>query len=68
MLSIERRFQKIKDNHFFWNSFVCFATAIYGQKLTPTMVNKWFNKLVEKDDYAQNEKIQILRFLDSTLK
>ena len=64
MKSIERRFNNITEKKPFWSSFTCFAEAIKGQRFTRPILHRWFQKLVEKDDYAQRDKRTILRHLD----
>lgn len=65
MRSIERRFGNIAKKNPIWSSYICFAEAIKGQGFCYTRIKKWFGKLVNKDDYAKNEKGAILRFLKS---
>lgn len=64
MKSLERRFNNITEKNYFWSSFICFAEAIKGQRFTPSILHRWFQKLVEKDDYAQSDKRTLLRHLD----
>lgn len=64
MKSLERRFNNITEKNYFWSSFICFAEAIKGQRFTPSILHRWFQKLAEKDDYAQSDKRTILRHLD----
>ncbi len=64
MKSLERRFRNIQEKKQGWSSYVCFATAVTGQKFSREAVHRWFNKLVDKDDYATSEKRGILAHLD----
>ena len=64
MKSIERRFNNITEKKPFWSSFICFAEAVKGQRFTPPILHRWFQKLVQKDDYAQSDKRTLLRHLD----
>jgi hypothetical protein len=64
MKSLERRFNNITEKNYFWSSFICFAEAIKGQRFTTSILHRWFQKLVEKDDYAQSDKRTLLRHLD----
>jgi len=59
--SLEERFNKLQGKHPNWNSYLCFANAIANRKYSK--VKKWFNKLVDKDDYAPEDKKEILEFL-----
>lgn len=64
MKSLERRFNNITEKNIFWSSFICFAEAVKGQRFTPSILHRWFQKLVQKDDYAQSNKRTLLRHLD----
>ena len=48
----------------YWSSFTCFCEVITSKKYLkrPTII-KWFNELVDKDDYAKRDKGEILGFL-----
>jgi predicted RNA-binding protein YlxR (DUF448 family) len=65
MKSLERRFRNISENNPHWSSYVCFAEAIWGQKFCKKIIKKYFNKLVERDDYEKRDKKQIIKFLVS---
>jgi len=47
-----------------WSSFTCFIETIKGKKYfkTPT-IRKYFDILVDKDDYGKKDKGEILGFL-----
>ncbi len=63
MRSIERRFNQVGLKKPLASSYSCFFMAIEGQKLTKGMISRWFNKLVEKDDYDPKDKREIIKFL-----
>jgi hypothetical protein len=63
MKSIERRYNNITEKNPNWSSYTCFAEAIKGQSFSKQVISRWFNKLVEKDDYAKKEKRAVLGFL-----
>lgn len=65
MRSLEKRFNKITKRNPGWSSYVCFAEAIKGRGFSRQTIHRWFQKLVDKDDYAKNEKRGILAFLES---
>ena len=46
------------------SSYVCFAKAVEKQKLSKRIINKWFSKLVQKDDYLKSEKKELLKNLE----
>jgi hypothetical protein len=63
MRSIKRRFRKISEKYPDQSSLINFVEAIRGQNFKKRTIYFWFNQLVEKDDYDQNEKRAILRQL-----
>lgn len=65
MRSIQRRCEKIAEKNPNKNSYLCFAEAIKGQNFSQQTVHRWFEKLVEKDDFDKSEKKGILAFLDN---
>ncbi|MEK7537258.1 MAG: hypothetical protein AAB584_02335 [Patescibacteria group bacterium] len=68
MKSIERRFKNITEKNPYWSSYTCFFEAIKGQGFGKQAIHRWFNKLVDKDDYAKNEKKGVLAHLRSFSK
>ena len=65
MKSLERRFNNIKEKNPNWSSYLCFSSAIKGQSFNKQTIHRWFQKLVDKDDYARSEKRVILAHLDN---
>ena len=65
MKSIERRFSNISEKNPKWSSHTCFAEAVEEQGFSKQAISRWFNKLVEKDDYAREDKKAVLGFLIS---
>lgn len=65
MKSIKRRFISLTKLNQYWSTYTCFAEAIYGQHFNRTIICRWFNKLVDKNDYALKNKKAILAFLES---
>ena len=63
MKSIERRFHKISQDNPSWGSFICFTETIRGQHFSYDTIRKWFNKLVENNNYDEHDKRAILRGL-----
>ena len=60
MKSMERKFRKIQEKNPYWSSYVCFFSAIDGQNFSKQTIVRWFNRLVEKDDYSSSDKKGIL--------
>ena len=63
MRSLQRRFNKIEKNNPYWSSHTCFAETIDQQEFSHQTIRRWFNKLVEKDDYDKKDKKAILKHL-----
>lgn len=63
MKSLERRFNNVAEKNPNWSSHTCFAEAVKGQSFTKQVISRWFNKLIEKDDYAKKDKRAVLGFL-----
>ena len=68
MKSIERRFNNITQGNPYWSSYVCFAEAVRGQNFSRQILHRWFNKLVDKNDYSRKEKKAILKHLEVLTK
>lgn len=62
MKSIEKRFQMISKKNPYWSTNSCFVETVRGQNFSEQTVCRWFNKLVEKDDYDKKDKKQVLAF------
>ena len=65
MRSIERKFNSISQKCPYWSSLVCFERAVKGRGFKKRTICHWFNRLVEKDDYAQKDKRAILGSLEN---
>jgi len=65
MRSLEIRFKKIAEKNPNLSSYICFARTIAGQKYNRQTIHRWFNELVEKDDYAKSEKRALLTHLEN---
>ena len=64
MRSIKHRFKQFNTQDNCWSSYICFAVTITGQQFDMRAVRKWFNKLVDKDDYDSKDRLQILFHLE----
>jgi hypothetical protein len=63
MKSLQRRFVNISETNQQWSSYYCFYEAIKDQEFSKEIIQRWFQKLVNKDDYARNEKRNIVAYL-----
>ena len=65
MKSLQRQFNNITEKNPNWSSHTCFAEAIKGQGFSKQTIHRWFQKLVDPNDYAKSEKKEILAYLES---
>jgi hypothetical protein len=65
MRSLQARFNQLSEKNPLWSSHTCFAEAIKHQKFSRDIIHRWFQKLVEKDDYAKSEKKAVLKHLEN---
>ncbi len=63
MKSIERRFLDLQHKRPLHSNLLNLGTAIKGQRFSAGMIGRWFNRLVEKDDYERSDKRKILKHL-----
>lgn len=63
MKSIERRFNAMTAKYPNHSSYLCFAKAVDGQEFSKQAIHRWFNQLVDKEDYVRKEKKAILAHL-----
>jgi len=68
MRSLKEKFNETIEKHPFWSTYISFAVSITGQNYPKEMVRKWFTKLVDRDDYALEEKRQIFLSVLTLLK
>lgn len=64
MKSIKHNFDSLREKRPLWSSYACFVAAIKGKGFGKDAIRRWFNKLVEKDDYTKNDKKALLENLD----
>lgn len=63
MRSLERVLKKIKDKNPFWSDYICFAEAIKKRSFSKETIRRYFNKLVDKNEYDKKDKKDILKHL-----
>jgi hypothetical protein len=63
MKSLKRIFNKIRSENPYWSDYTCFAEAVRGRKFSRKTIIRNFNSLVSKEEYAKNEKKEIIDFL-----
>lgn len=60
MKSLERRFNKLAKTRPYLGSTMIFYQSIKGQDFSRQTLHRWFNKLVDKQDYQRSDKKAIL--------
>jgi len=68
MRSLEKRFHNISEKNPYWSSCTCFIRAVIGQRFSKQTIHRWFNKLVDKDDYAHEDKRALLAQIEKITK
>ena len=63
MRSLERVFNKIKQENPLWSDYICFAETVKARKFSRQTIGQYFNRLVDKDDYDKKYKKTLLRQL-----
>lgn len=66
MRSIERRFILEQESNPLSSTFINFVKSVKGQGFSRDKMSRWFNKLVDKDDYEKNERKMLLDWLETT--
>ncbi len=56
MKSIERKFRKFEEKKPLWSSYITFAHSVRYQHYSRDRLIRYFNKLVDPDDYDVSEK------------
>lgn len=63
MKALNRNFINIEQKNPFWSTYVCFYIAIAKGNYSEKIIRYWFFKLVDKNDYSNNEVRNIVRYL-----
>lgn len=61
--TIRTRFNTLQQLHPGWSTYSCFANDILIHKYPQRAITRQFNKLVDKEDYKNSEKPEILQYL-----
>lgn len=64
--SIKYTFQEIQRLNPIWSSWVCFCEMLNKLKIKDRMtIWRWFNRLVNKNNYTKKEKRQLIDYLST---
>lgn len=71
MRSIKRRFQAAERKNPGWAPLICFSNAVAEQGFTPDTISRWFNELIDPEEYQRDPKAKkewMAHFLQRTKK
>ena len=63
MRSLQYDFDELLRKNPNYSSYLAFANAVKGRNYKRRIIQYWFNKLVNKEDYARNDKRDTMDFL-----
>ena len=63
MRSLERVFNKIKQENPLWSDYICFTEAVKARKFSRQTIAWYFNRLVDKDEYVKKDRKTLLKQL-----
>ena len=63
MRSLERVFNKIKQENPLWSDYICFAETVKARKFSRQTIGQYFNRLVDKHEYVKKDKKTLLKQL-----
>ncbi len=60
----KQTFYEIQRLNPYWSSWTCFCETIKGKKdITSRVIKRYFDKLVDKDDYSKTERGELIEYL-----
>ena len=63
MKSIKRLFDKVAKENPNWGSVIVFNHIVDGKNFSQDRIARWFNILVDKEEYDKSEKKAILEYV-----
>jgi hypothetical protein len=63
MKSIKRLFEKVAREHPNWGSVIVFNHIVGGKNFSHDRIARWFNILVDKEEYDRSDKKEILNYI-----
>ena len=62
-------FENTKRMNPCWSTWTCFAEIIKGRSgISKRIITRYFDRLIDKDDYAKSEKSQLINYLEELKK
>lgn len=68
MKSLKRQFDSVRKSSPGYSSLLCFSCAVSGRNFGRQTIRRWFNVLVEKDDYCKKDKRSVIRHIEELSK
>lgn len=62
MKSLERRFNRTEAEHPEWSTLTIFNMAAWKQGFSFQRLQKYFYKLIDRDDYAYEDRYEVLGY------
>lgn len=62
MKKFKPTFTKYQSDNPGWSSLTCFNQTVNNRNFSKRIIYYWFNKLVDKNDYSQSNKKEIMEF------
>jgi len=60
----KQTFYEIQRLNPYWSSWTCFCEVIKGKKdLKPKTIKRYFDILVDKNDYSKSDRAEIAKYL-----
>jgi hypothetical protein len=63
MRSIKRLFEKVAKENPNWGSVIVFNHIVSGKNFSHDRIARWFDVLVDKEEYDKSEKKEILKYV-----
>ena len=63
MRSIKRVFKKVQKENPGWGSVIIFNHIVSGKNFSHDRIARWFNILVDKQEYDQSDKKELLEYV-----
>ena len=63
MRTINRLFQNYKEENPLLGSVIIFNHIVTGRNFSQDRLVRWFNILVDKEEYEKNEKKEIIKYV-----
>lgn len=63
---MEDKFKAAQENHPTWGDYIVLRSLVKGKGFRRSYIEKWFKKLVPKDDYDPRDRKELIRQLEES--